>query len=115
MADQNLTINIHMQLGDTSQAVTVDAGADLVDTVSGTQKQVVNQTQMVELPLNGRNAAQLSLLVAGAAPSIPGGALQGLTKVFPSQIVVSTKSAPASTVTAWLVSPSCMWILIVRF
>ncbi len=90
LADQNITLNIHMQLGDASQAITVEAGAALVDTVTGTQKQVISQTQMVELPLNGRNAAQLSFLVAGAAPSIPGGALQGISKVFPSQIVVST-------------------------
>ncbi len=90
LADQNATVKIPMQIGATNQAVTVEASAALIDTVTGTQKQVVNQTQMVELPLNGRNAAQLSLLVSGAAPAIAGGALQGVSKVFPSQIVVST-------------------------
>ncbi len=89
-ADQSATVNVIMELGQANQAITVEAAAVLVDTSTGTQKQVVNQTQMVELPLNGRNAAQLSFLVAGAAPSIAGGALQGVSKQFPSQIVVST-------------------------
>ena len=102
LADQNLTVNIQMQVGDATQAVTVEAGAALVDTVSGTQKQVINQTQMVELPLNGRNAAQLSFLVAGATPSIPGGALQGVSKVFPSQIVVSTNGTQQDQVSYFL-------------
>ena len=89
-ADQSATVNVTMEIGQATQAVTVEAAAALVDTVTGTQKQVINQTQMVELPLNGRNAAQLSFLVAGAAPSIAGGALQGVSKQFPSQVVVST-------------------------
>jgi hypothetical protein len=94
-ADQSATVNVIMELGQANQAITVEAAAVLVDTSTGTQKQVVNQTQMVELPLNGRNAAQLSFLVAGAAPSIAGGALQGVSKQFPSQIVVSTKRGSA--------------------
>ncbi|HZT31874.1 MAG TPA: carboxypeptidase regulatory-like domain-containing protein [Bryobacteraceae bacterium] len=90
LTDQSATVSVTMELGQASEAVTVEASATLVDTVTGTQKQVVNQTQMVELPLNGRNAAELSYLVAGASPSPNGGALQGVSKQFPSQIVVST-------------------------
>ncbi|MDR3676407.1 MAG: carboxypeptidase regulatory-like domain-containing protein, partial [Acidobacteriota bacterium] len=68
------------------------AAAAQVDTTTATLNQVVNQTQMVELPLDGRNAAALAFLVAGTAPAPAngGGALQGITKEFPSQITVST-------------------------
>ena len=101
-ADQSATVNVTMELGQASQKVTVESSAILVDTVTGTQKQVINQTQMVELPLNGRNAAQLSFLVAGAAPSIAGGALQGVSKQFPSQIVVSTNGVQQDQVSYML-------------
>lgn len=92
LADQSATINIQLQVGDASQTVTVEAATPQVDTVTGTQSQVINTTQMVELPLNGRNAAELSLLVAGASPPPAGGggSLQGVSKQFPSQIAVST-------------------------
>lgn len=95
LADQSATVNVQMVLGQPTQSVTVEAAATQVDTTTGTQKQVINQAQMVELPLNGRNAAQLSLLVAGAAPppSTGGGALQGVSKEFPSEIAVSTNGA----------------------
>src|SRR5580704_15799588 len=101
-ADQSATVNVTMELGQANQAVTVDAAAVLVDTVTGTQKQVINQTQMVELPLNGRNAAELSYLVAGASPSPNGGALQGVSKQFPSQIVVSTNGVQQDQVSYML-------------
>src|SRR5579862_7412866 len=73
-ADQSATVNVSMELGQATQNVTVEEAAILVDTVTGTQKGVINTTQMVELPLNGRNAAQLSFLVPGAQQSIAGGA-----------------------------------------
>jgi hypothetical protein len=95
LADRSVTLNIQMELGDVAQALTVEASAVQVDTTTGTQSQVINQTQMVELPLNGRNAAELSLLVAGASPPPAGGggSLQGVSKQFPSQIAVSTNGA----------------------
>jgi hypothetical protein len=69
LADQSATLNVTVELGQTNEVVRVEGSAALVDTVTGTQKQVINETQMVELPLNGRNAAELSYLVAGASPS----------------------------------------------
>ena len=61
LADQSVTVNVRMEVGDATQTVTVEAAITHVDTTTGTQSQVINQTQMVELPLNGRNAAELSL------------------------------------------------------
>jgi hypothetical protein len=95
LADQSVTMDVRMEVGEATQTVTVEAAMIHVDTTTGTQSQVINQTQMMELPLNGRNAAELSLLVAGASPSPSGGggSLQGVTKQFPSQIAVSTNGA----------------------
>lgn len=43
-----------------TQGVTVEAALTQVDTTTGMQKQrVINQTQMVELPLNGRNGESI--------------------------------------------------------
>lgn len=104
LADQSATIDVKMEVGQATQQVTVAASAVQVDTTTGTQKGVVNQTDMVELPLNGRNAANLTFLVAGAAqaPSTGGGALQGASKEFPAQISVSTNGVQEDQVSYML-------------
>ena len=95
LADQILTVNVPLKLGEASQTVTVESAAAMVDTTSSTLGQVVDQARVVNLPLNGRNAASLTTLVAGVTPSsIPnGGADQGITKTFPSAVVTSTNGA----------------------
>jgi hypothetical protein len=65
--DVNVTVPIVLQLGDVTETVTVEAQAGLVETRSGTLGQVVTQQKIVELPLNGRNAATLVLLSPGTA------------------------------------------------
>ena len=64
-ANQNLTLNITLQLGDLSETVTVAGEAASVDITQGTIAEVVDSKRIVELPLNGRDAARLSMLVAG--------------------------------------------------
>src|SRR4029453_1710554 len=49
------------------ETVTVEAQASQVDTRSATLNHVVNTKQIVELPLNGRNPADLVLLAPGVA------------------------------------------------
>jgi hypothetical protein len=104
LADQSVTDNVTLHLGTTTQNVNVQAAAAQVDTTTATLNQVVNQTQMVELPLNGRNAAALTFLVAGTAPAPAngGGALQGITKEFPSQITVATSGTQEDQVSFML-------------
>jgi hypothetical protein len=93
LADQTLTINLKLRLGGTTETVTV-TGAELqVDTATSTLKQVIEQKRLVELPLNGRNAAQLTLLVPGALNSPGGGADQGTTKTFPGAVTISANGA----------------------
>src|SRR5216684_3265157 len=93
LADQTLTLNLNLRLGGTIETVTV-TGAELqVDTATSTLKQVIEQQRLVELPLNGRNAAQLTLLVPGALNSPGGGADQGTTKTFPGAVTISANGA----------------------
>src|SRR6266403_5829 len=73
LADQTLTVNVALRLGATTEVVTVTGFETQVDTSTSTLRQVVEQERISELPLNGRNAATLTLLVAGAVNSPNGG------------------------------------------
>ena len=64
-ANQNLTLNITLELGELSETVTVAGEAASVDISSSTIAEVVDSKRIVELPLNGRDAARLSMLVSG--------------------------------------------------
>jgi len=92
-ADQTLTVNVSMQVGVVSESVSVVSGTEQVDTTTGTLKQVIEQQRITELPLNGRNAATLTLTVAGAVQAPSGGADQGSTKTFPGAVTISANGA----------------------
>src|SRR5262249_9682671 len=64
-ADQSSTVPISIQLGATTETVSVEANAELVETRTGTLSKVISQQSIIELPLNGRNAAALVLLAPG--------------------------------------------------
>jgi hypothetical protein len=64
-ANQNLTLNITLELGELSETVTVAGEAATVDVTTSTLSEVVDSKRIVELPLNGRDAARLSMLVSG--------------------------------------------------
>ncbi|HEV2448029.1 MAG TPA: carboxypeptidase-like regulatory domain-containing protein, partial [Candidatus Sulfopaludibacter sp.] len=63
LADQNGSLQIPMQLGTASETISVEATATLVNTVTPVLSQVIEQSRVVELPLNGRNDADLTKLV----------------------------------------------------
>jgi hypothetical protein len=63
--DQRAQIDIRLELGATTEAVTVTAEAPLVDTGSATVGKVIENKRISELPLNGRNALALVLLTPG--------------------------------------------------
>src|SRR5262249_42091809 len=92
-ADQSLTVNVALQVGEASQTVTVSANAVQVDTTTGTLSQVIDRTRVNELPLNGRNATQLTELVAGVVLGPVDNADQGVTKTFPAAVTVSVNGA----------------------
>ena len=93
LADQTLTVNLALQVGASSEVIEVTGNQLQVDTSTQTLQQVVEQRRISELPLNGRNAAQLTLLTAGSVNSPNGGADQGFTKTFPGGLTISANGA----------------------
>src|SRR5947209_18137433 len=64
-ANENLTLNFAIEVGAIEESVTVSGQSPTVDVTSATLSEVVDAKRIVELPLNGRDAAKLSTLVAG--------------------------------------------------
>jgi hypothetical protein len=88
-ADQDVTINVKMDVGSEQVTVNVEANAVQADTVSGTLSEVVGETSVNNLPLNGRNAAALTTLVAGVVIAPNAQADQGATKTFPVAVTIA--------------------------
>ena len=61
-------INFTLEVGATEQQVTVSSEIPMVDTQDATLGGIVNQQSVQNLPLNGRNYVDLSLLQAGVTP-----------------------------------------------
>src|SRR5262244_929420 len=93
LANQALTVNVTVQVSGTTEQLNVTAGDVQVDTSTPTLKQVIEKERVQELPLNGRNAATLTLLVPGAIAAPSGGADQGATKTFPGAVTISANGA----------------------
>lgn len=72
--DESASVPVSLQIGSATQSVTVEANAQMVQTQSGALSEVVSKQKIVELPLNGRNAATLILLTPGVADLTPGSA-----------------------------------------
>jgi hypothetical protein len=64
-----VSLRLGLEVGATTQSVTIAESAPLVDTTTNTEGQVVNNQTMEQLPLNGRNYLQLAILTAGTVPS----------------------------------------------
>ena len=64
-ANENLSVNLGIEVGAIEESVTVSGQSPTVDITSSTISEVVDSKRIVELPLNGRDAAKLSTLVAG--------------------------------------------------
>ncbi len=62
---QTGVINFALQVGSTTQQVTITSDIPLVNTQDSTLGGTVNEQQMSELPLNGRNYIDLTLLKPG--------------------------------------------------
>ena len=96
LADQTVTLNAALSIGQTSETIEVSSAAPQVDTSTGTISQVVNERQGNELPLNGRNAAQLTTLTPGVVAAPSGAADQGNTKTFPAAVTISANGTRAN-------------------
>ncbi|HTM49708.1 MAG TPA: TonB-dependent receptor [Bryobacteraceae bacterium] len=66
--DQRARLDFDLKVGQVTDSVTVRAAAVEVRTASGELGSVMQEAQVVDLPLNGRNFTQLLLLTPGASP-----------------------------------------------
>lgn len=91
-ADQALTVNVRLEVGSVTNEIIVTESVLQVDTTTGTLSQVIDERRVVDLPLNGRNAAALITLVAGVvdAANEGNGVDQGVGKTFPAAVVTSS-------------------------
>src|SRR5262249_27402578 len=64
---QEAVLNFTLELGAIEQTVSVTAEAPLVNTTSGSLGGLVNEQKVADLPLNGRNYIDLTLLQTGVA------------------------------------------------
>jgi len=75
--DETRTADLAMSIATQTTSVMVEGAVLLVNTESQHLGEVIDQTQVTALPLNGRNFAQLALLNAGVAAFGGGGGQQG--------------------------------------
>ena len=95
LADQIRDLDVRLEVGSQTQQVTVQTSAVQVNTVSQELSQVIERSRLVDIPLNGRNAADLTLLVPGTVNAVANnsGALQGDTKQIPGEEAIAVNGA----------------------
>jgi hypothetical protein len=79
----NPVINIALEVGQIAERIEVQADAALVETRSTGIGQVIDNTRVMELPLNGRQVSEL-IILSGAAV---GGGLQNSPRNYPTDII----------------------------
>ncbi|HEY6333385.1 MAG TPA: TonB-dependent receptor, partial [Blastocatellia bacterium] len=86
-AQYNLEINqvqrvdIKMEVGSVTEKVEISAGASQVETVNSTIGDSITARPLQDLPLNGRNALNLALLLPGVMPNNPGDTSAGFFNI----------------------------------
>ncbi len=71
---ENAVVDLALEIGLANEVVTIAADDQQVETRSGKVSSLIDEKQVTELPLNGRNYAQLALLVPGVSPVTQTGA-----------------------------------------
>jgi hypothetical protein len=101
--DQAANLTVVMQVGQVSEEVTVEANTELVGTRNGTLGQLVDQKQVIELPLNGRMAQSLVFLAAGTVDLGRNGCrICGHGGVYPGEQTAGVNGAGMSrSTTSW--------------
>ncbi len=82
-ANLTATFNVTLEVGETSQTVTVQASAVQLESQTTAVGQVLQNRQMAELPDLGRNPLQLAAIAVGALPA--GGAITNTSTQAPMQ------------------------------
>jgi carboxypeptidase family protein len=75
--DQKARVDLKLQIGAASEEITVEGGTPLVQTATSDLSGYVNETQIKNLPLNGRDFVQLTRIIPGVLRGIPGANIDG--------------------------------------
>jgi hypothetical protein len=75
---QELAVNVGLEVGSSAQEVLVTGEAPQVNTTTSSLGGLVNEQKMAELPLNGRNYVDLSLMQTGITQNKNTGTLAGM-------------------------------------
>jgi hypothetical protein len=75
--NQTASVSAHLAVGSETQQILVSADAQLIEPTVTSMGKVVQQGELEDLPLNGRNFSQLGLLQPGVVPLTPGVAEAG--------------------------------------
>src|SRR5262249_4556008 len=77
--DQNARIDVNLEVGQVTESIEIASEAPLVESQSATLGAVIDTQKILSLPLNGRNFAQLALLVPGVNTGSGGGGAEGFS------------------------------------
>ncbi len=72
--NDDLEINFDLSIGEVSEVMTITGDEPIVNVRNGEVSSLISEQQVKELPLNGRNYAQLALMVPGVSPVTQSGA-----------------------------------------
>jgi Carboxypeptidase regulatory-like domain/TonB dependent receptor len=81
--NQKARVDVQLEVGEVTRTINVDASAELINTVDGEVGQVVNQKNVVDLPLRGRQFLELAFLTPGAV-NAPGDYRTGQQGIAPA-------------------------------
>ena len=70
--NETASVSPHLAVGSEKQQVLVSADAEMIEPTVTSMGKVVQQRELEDLPLNGRNFSQLGLLQPGVVPLTPG-------------------------------------------
>jgi hypothetical protein len=101
--DQKARTDFTLQIGDVSETVEVSAAAPLVRSESAELGEVIGTRAVRELPLNGRNFAQLVYLNPGVTPGQAGENLSGASTFNPRGASNFNALGSRANNNAWLV------------
>jgi hypothetical protein len=77
--DQNARIDVNLEVGQLTESIEIVGQAPLVDSQTATLGAVIDTQKILSLPLNGRNFAQLALLVPGVNTGSGAGGAEGFS------------------------------------
>jgi len=69
LVNQTVRMDVHFQVGEVTEEVTVQASAVTLEGETSSVGQVIERERIVDLPLNGRNFMQLANISSGVVPA----------------------------------------------